>query len=247
MPFTFSHPALVFPFSYFSKKWFSLTGLIIGSTTPDFEYFLRMKAYGDFSHSLLGIFLFNLPLSIILAFIFHNIIKYPLVNNLPKILKSRFNDLTQLNWNKYFKSNWYLVIISALVGTSTHFLWDSFTHKSGFFVQHIPILQNSFELFSKKIYIFNFLQHLSTVIGGIIILIYIYKLPKNKSVEGILNLKYWIFILLLMFFIVFIRFTLNIEILNVLNLITTLISSGLLSLIVISSLYKLNLLPKRNL
>ncbi|WP_240482010.1 DUF4184 family protein [Flavobacterium psychrophilum] len=39
MPFTFSHPAIILPLRYLPRQWFSLTGLIIGSLTPDFEYF----------------------------------------------------------------------------------------------------------------------------------------------------------------------------------------------------------------
>ena len=43
MPFTFSHPAIVLPLVRKSGHWFSATGLIIGSLTPDFEYFMRMR------------------------------------------------------------------------------------------------------------------------------------------------------------------------------------------------------------
>ena len=39
MPFTFSYPAIVLPLTYLPRRWFSLTGLIIGSLTPDFEDF----------------------------------------------------------------------------------------------------------------------------------------------------------------------------------------------------------------
>ena len=56
MPFTFSHPALILPLKYFPNKWFSLTGLVIGSLTPDFEYFLRMRIKSVYSHTLEGIF-----------------------------------------------------------------------------------------------------------------------------------------------------------------------------------------------
>ena len=41
MPFTFSHPAAVLPLRLLPRHWFSLTGLVIGSMVPDFEYFLR--------------------------------------------------------------------------------------------------------------------------------------------------------------------------------------------------------------
>ena len=48
MPFTFSHPAIVLPFS---KKWFSLTALVTGSIIPDFEYFFKMKGHSDYGHN----------------------------------------------------------------------------------------------------------------------------------------------------------------------------------------------------
>ncbi|SEF46838.1 protein of unknown function [Flavobacterium urumqiense] len=41
MPFTFSHPAIILPF--LKNKKLSATALIIGSMSPDFEYFFRMK------------------------------------------------------------------------------------------------------------------------------------------------------------------------------------------------------------
>jgi hypothetical protein len=54
MPFTFSHPAIILPLKYFKKKWFSLTGLVIGSMTPDFEYFVRMRIQSNYSHTIEG-------------------------------------------------------------------------------------------------------------------------------------------------------------------------------------------------
>ncbi len=51
MPFTFSHPAIILPLKYLPQNWFSLTGLIIGSLTRDFEYFIRMKVRSNYSHT----------------------------------------------------------------------------------------------------------------------------------------------------------------------------------------------------
>ena len=81
MPFTFSHPAIILPLNYLSKKWFSITGLVIGSLSPDFEYFIRMKIESNYSHTFWGIFYFDLPLGIMLTFIFHNIVKNELFEN----------------------------------------------------------------------------------------------------------------------------------------------------------------------
>ncbi len=71
MPFTFSHPAIVLPFGLIGQRYFSMTALIIGSMTPDFEYFLRLRVRSDFSHTLFGVFWFDLPLGIVLCFVFH--------------------------------------------------------------------------------------------------------------------------------------------------------------------------------
>lgn len=59
MPFTFSHPAIILPFKYLPNRWISMTGLIIGSLTPDFEYFIRMKIESYYSHTNAGLFLFK--------------------------------------------------------------------------------------------------------------------------------------------------------------------------------------------
>src|SRR6478609_2941554 len=103
MPFTFSHPAIILPITYLPRKWFSLTGLVVGSLTPDFEYFIRMRVQSDYSHTLSGLFWFDLPLGILLAFIFHNIVRDSLFENLPLILKSRLIRFKQFDWNSYFK------------------------------------------------------------------------------------------------------------------------------------------------
>ncbi len=138
MPFTFSHPAAILPLAYLPKRWISLTGLIIGSMIPDFEYFIRMKPFSQYSHTILGVFWFDLPLAILIAFIFHNLVKNSLFNNSPAFLQVRLADYKNLDWNNYFRKNWLIVIISILIGTFSHLLWDSFTHETVFLSKNAP-------------------------------------------------------------------------------------------------------------
>ena len=135
MPFTFSHPAIVLPMTFLNRKWFSLTGLVIGSMAPDFEYFLRMKTSSNYSHTIAGIFWFDLPLVIILSFIFHNIVRNCLFDNLPVPLRLRVSTFKQFDWNKYFQKNWLIVIISILIGPFSLIFWDGFTHQHAYFVE----------------------------------------------------------------------------------------------------------------
>jgi hypothetical protein len=233
MPFTFSHPAIILPLTFLPRKWFSLTGLVIGSLTPDFEYFLRMRIQSNYSHTITGLFWFDLPLGILLAFIFHNIVRDSLFENSPLILKSRLATFKQFNWNNYFKTNWIITIMSFLIGAVSHVFWDSFTHDQGYFVQTIPALTNSVQIFSIQIPILKILQHSSTFLGGLVIAFALFKLPVDKKITGQFNLKYWIILTVSTFAIITIRLISGLDYKLYGHLIVTTISAGLISLTLI--------------
>ncbi len=231
MPFTFSHPAIVLPLALLPKKWFSLTGLIIGSLTPDFEYFLRMKIQSDYSHTLAGILWFDLPLGILLAFIFHNLVRNPFFNNLPLFLKSRFLEFTHFNWNEYFKMHKWLVVLSILIGAASHLFWDSFTHPYGYFVETIPALTQPVTILGFSIPFLKMLQHASTLFGGTIILWVIFKLPANNNITAHFNIQYWGIFATLTFSIIAIRLLSGLDYHLYGHLIATIISAVIVALI----------------
>lgn len=193
MPFTFSHPAIVLPFRTIWKRYFSLTALIIGSMSPDFEYFLRLKVRSDYSHTILGVFWFDVPLAIVLCFIFHLLVKKALFQNSPHFLQIRFNNFIDFNFTSYFKRHYLIVVFSLILGAFSHLFWDAFTHHNGFFVEQLPILKAQITDYS--IPIFKILQHFSTLIGGIAILFWIYKLPKNAIHTYSISIRYWLSLL----------------------------------------------------
>ena len=231
MPFTFSHPAIILPLKYLPRKWFSLTGLIIGSLTPDFEYFIRMKVQSNYSHTVYGMFWFDLPLTILLSFIFHNIIRDDLFKNLPNNIQSRILAYTEFNWNNYFKRNWVVIIISTLIGIASHLFWDGFTHDHGYFVNNISVLRNSIFLFDKDIPVLKIAQHLSTLTGGIIIMITILKLPKNNTTAYLSNKIYWPLLIIFTTIITLIRLLIIVNYRAYGHIIVSVISAFLISLI----------------
>jgi hypothetical protein len=231
MPFTFSHPAIVLPLSYLPKKWISLTGLIVGSITPDFEYFLRMKVQSNYSHTICGIFWFDLPLAILLTFIFHNVVRNDLFNNIPAILRERLLKFKQLAWNDYFKKNLIAVLISIIAGICSHLIWDSFTHANGYFVKGIPALTNQVKFFNIDIPVFKIVQHASTLIGGLIIVFALLKMPAANKVNRTINLRYWGFVILSSLVIISIRLFTGLNYLQYGNLIVTAISAVMIGLI----------------
>ncbi len=238
MPFTFSHPALVLPLTYLPSKWFSLTGLVIGSLIPDFEYFIRMRIQSNYSHTLFGLFWFDLPIGLLLAFVYHIIVRNSLFDNLPTLLKSRLSVFKQFDWNMYFKKKWFVVIISILIGTVSHLLWDSFTHCDGYFVQTLPFLTSTVEFFGRHITAFKIIQHSSTLLGGIVIVWAIFRLQRDKNVIGHLRIKYWSVLLGLTCIIIAVRLICGLDYRLYGHVIVTGISAGLIALILTPLLIK---------
>lgn len=236
MPFTFSHPAIVLPLSKLPKNWISLTGLVIGSMTPDFEYFLRMQVKSSYSHTIDGLFWFDLPLGILLAFVFHNLVRNRLFDQLPLFLKSRFSAFRDFDWNRHFKKNWSVILISILIGAASHLFWDGFTHQTGYFVQLIPVLSKTVEIFHIQTPAFKILQHSSSLIGGLFIVFVIFKMPADKNISSNINPKYWVIFSVIAFIIVLIRILTGLSIRSYGNLIVTGISTVLISLILTSIL-----------
>ena len=197
MPFTLSHPAIVLPF----RKYFSVTGLVFGSMSPDFEYFIRMQIKNEIGHTIVGILVFCLPMSILFSFIFHYGIKVSLIQNCPLFLKRRWQGFEDFDWGIYFKKNWLNVVISIMIGSFSHIFWDSFTHYDGVIVYHFPILQ--IEIY--KIEIYRILQHSSSFLGALYIFYIVYRLPKTKIINCP-NGYYWLKITLLTMIMVGVRF-----------------------------------------
>lgn len=237
MPFTFSHPAIVLPLNFLPKKWFSLTGLVIGSLTPDFEYFLRMRIQSTYSHNLDGLFWFDLPIGILLAFIFHNQVRNSLFENLPLFLKSRFSSFKDFNWNAYFKKNWLVVILSTLIGAASHILWDSFTHDHGYFVEALS-LTDTIGFLGNDVPILKVLQHASTIVGGLAIAYAVYTLPKELVEDSKIDMRYWAIWAGLTLSIVAMRLLSGLNITHYGNLIVTVLSASMLAFILCPWLIK---------
>ncbi len=233
MPFTFAHPAAVLPLNYLKKKWLSLTALVTGSITPDFEYFIRMKDFTMYSHTWAGIFWYDLPLSILLSLIFHNLVRTKLILYSPLILKKRLWKYKEVNWNKRFKEDWFIVVTSFLIGIISHLLLDRFTHKTVHLINSLPSLQSSsLQMGYRQVSYFLFWDFNSLV--GILIVIYsIWQLPvgpeirRDRPISG-----FWLQIFALNIFIITIRF-IFFDHWSIPNFIVSTISSSLVSLVLV--------------
>ena len=180
MPFTFSHPAFVLPFLRTRSRWFSLTGLVVGSITPDFEYFLRMEGERVHGHTVSGVFWFDLPLALIICFLFHNLVRNPLINHLPVPLQQRFYKAKGFRWNAYFKSRWGIVLSSLLLGILSHLFADAFTNGGGYFVAEFGFLKRTVP-FADTFIPYHAIVHRIASLAGLAILAWaVWKLPADR-------------------------------------------------------------------
>ena len=230
MPFTFSHPAAVLPLIYVRKPWFSLTGLVMGSLAPDFDYFIRMRVHSSFSHSWTGVFWFDLPLAMILASLFHLVVRDKFIDSLPQLLQSRFVIFKELNWKCHLRKKSLVVPISCLIGTATHILWDSFTHPQGHFVQTFSCLQQSLFISGYSIPIYKILQHASSLLGALLIIYIIGKLPVSPTKNRGINWCYWAVVVCFVLAVLTLRALMSDHVVLG-NMIVSAISGGLLGLL----------------
>src|SRR5688572_15576273 len=168
MPFTPAHSAAVLPF--INWKSFSATALIAGSMAPDFEYFFRMSVKGVYSHTIAGLFYFDVPVAIALAFLFHSTVKHQLLRNLPLAISARFVDTERINFSDALGKRFWAIALCSLLGAATHVFWDSFTHNDAYFARTLPFYKGTFlPLFGVKWPLFFVLQQLSTGIGLLVV------------------------------------------------------------------------------
>lgn len=135
MPFPLAHPAAVVPLRRWCPAYFDLASLVIGSLVPDLACSIDDWEY--FSHTLLGSLVFCLPVGLVAVWVFHRV-RIALVTSLPNPHRGALLPLCTAK----FPSP-QTVILSLLVGSWLHILWDLFTHGHSWLVRSIPLFSLS--------------------------------------------------------------------------------------------------------
>lgn len=236
MPFTPAHAGLVLPLNYLPKKYISLSALVIGSMVPDFEYFFRMKPYSIYSHTLAGLFYFDVPLGIIVLLLYYKFVRNILIDNLPGFLNKRFSIYKDVN---IFKSplNVTSIVLCLLLGSISHPFWDAFTHVSGYFVVGTR-LSAKVDIYGHEIPIFKLLQHSSTVIGFLVICYAVKQLPVIKATKCKNILPFWALTVAVTILILAVKIVTGLNISEYGSLIVSGMSGFLIGLL-LSSIYTL--------
>lgn len=170
MPFTLAHAAAAFPFR---RTRLVLSALVAGCFAPDFEYFLRFAPRGSFGHTFPGLFVLDVPLAIIVLWLFHAYMKEPLLILLPNSVRERLRPTTNI-FRPWSPARLALIGISILIGATTHILWDSFTHPTFWPYQHWVFLRRTLPLpLVGDIPFYKLFQQGSTLLGIAILLLWL--------------------------------------------------------------------------
>ena len=174
MPFTLAHAAVLVPCRRLPSRWLSLTGLAFGAMAPDLEYFVRLSATAGVGHTPAGVLLFDLPAALLLAWLFHGLVRRPLLRHLPAPLDRLLAPAAEAAWRT---SSWRALVLlagSAVLGSLSHLAWDASTHPGGAVVVVWPLLSSPLPLLPWRIPVYKLLQHGSTLLGLTVLARWIY-------------------------------------------------------------------------
>ncbi len=180
MPFTLAHPAVVIPLGQSGLK-LSMTGLIIGSMVPDFEFFFMMREIENIGHKWFGIVLFDLPLSYFIAYLFHNLLRNGVIDHLPNFYRQRFRGVKSFQWNQYAWKNKWRVFSSIMIGIISHFGLDAFTHHDGLFVEAMPFLARGIPISQYVVPLYFILQILFSLLGMFVVHLQVLRMPVHMN------------------------------------------------------------------
>ena len=183
MPFTVSHAVAVIPLYKYLGKFGALSALIIGSMTPDFAYMTPYLVYQRMdSHSLVGIYLYAIPMGLTVYFLYHLLMAPVLVSILPKVIQKNLH--ADLFVGRLPNIPSYTLVLSLIIGALTHIMWDFFTHQSGIpqYIAWMNIPLTSLD--SYDIMPYRVLQHFSTIFGLSLLIFWIWKwISKTKHIN----------------------------------------------------------------
>lgn len=178
MPFTLSHAAAVIPFR---RTPFVMSALVMGCFVPDFPYLISLSPHMSYGHTFPGILALDLPLALLALWLFHAFVKRPMLMFLSARLRRRLR--TSVNSFPFWPSvRLSLIILSILVGTATHLLWDAFTHRTSWFYENWAFLRTNLELPAiGEMPMYKLLEYVSSVFGLVVLAVWIWHWYRTTS------------------------------------------------------------------
>ena len=180
MPFTVSHAAAVLPLHRLSQHKLPLTALMVGSMAPDFGYFFSHEASRALTHSVVGLFIFALPVGLAVWFFYVAVLEKATITLLPDRWHTRFAHTDAITPALIGRAS-----LAIILGAITHLLWDSFTHRYTLVTDTFPALRGPTPGLA-WMPIFHLLQGVSSIVGLVVLWFWargLHRLPAKSLIR----------------------------------------------------------------
>ncbi|MFE7899605.1 DUF4184 family protein [Streptomyces sp. NPDC057424] len=178
MPFTLSHAAAVLPAvraDGTGRGPLVPAVLVAGSFAPDMTYYAASvlsgaMEFGDVTHSFPGVFTVDVLIAWALVGLWL-LVREPLVALLPRARQGRVAALLRCGAPRArvrpsLVARWY---VSAVLGASTHVVWDAFTHLDRWGMRLFPVLGR--EVAGSPLY--WYLQYGGSAVAAVVIAVFV--------------------------------------------------------------------------
>jgi hypothetical protein len=150
----------VLPLRRYCPRFLSFPALVAGCLSPDLGYFFSGTGIDELAHTLLGSIIFGLPVGLLLLAAFYGLVLIA-AGRLPVDYRRALAPMNLLS-----VSSLLIAVLSILIGTWTHLLWDAFTHTHGWGVLHVPVLNSIIAHFGdRKVRVCHLLWYGSSFAG----------------------------------------------------------------------------------
>lgn len=178
MPFTLSHAAAVLPAvrtDGSGRGPLVPAVLVAGSFAPDMTYYAASvlsgaMEFGDVTHAFWGVFTVDVLIAWVLVGLWL-LVREPLVALLPRARQGRAAALLRCGaprarMRPSLVARWY---VSAVLGASTHVVWDAFTHLDRWGMRVFPVLGE--EVAGSPLY--WYLQYGGSAVAAVVIALFV--------------------------------------------------------------------------
>lgn len=178
MAFTIAHFAAALPF-YGRHRWLNFDAILMGTIVPDLPYYTPYilgggRELAHQSHQWLGLFSYSLPVGLIVFTIWCWLIKPALYALVLPWFEAKFLTPDSSNRGVFKKTIghplgvefWFVIVVSLVVGASTHLIWDGITHPDGFIAEKVSILQYGISVpYLGSMAVARVLQYVTSIVG----------------------------------------------------------------------------------
>lgn len=183
MPFTPAHAAAAWPLWRIARRRLDLAALAIGALAPDFEYYVRLFPRRTISHQWRGIVLLDLPAALLVWWLLVHVLRRRLLELTPRRWANLAADLDRAprpGW-----PDWLVLVLSCVIGSASHLLWDSFTHKNGWAVGRWAALGETVTLGgSRALPVYKVLQYGSGICGLTVLALLVIRWARRVPQSG---------------------------------------------------------------